>query len=943
MRNAVFMVIDGSSLLHRAFYALPPMSTSQGVHTNAVYGFLTMLERLRRDYKPDFLAVCLDKSRITFRTQRYEAYKAQRGATPEELRPQFGLLKEVLAAWGIPLFEEGGYEADDLIGALVCLAKEQGIYSLIVTGDRDAWQLISPGVEVLFTRKGISELERYDEEALKEKIGLTPRQVIDWKGLMGDASDNIPGVPGVGEKTAFKLLEQFGDMDSLYERLDEVKGKLKEKLATHREQAFLSKELATIKCDIPLNPDWEACRAASPDFAALRGLYKDLEFRSLLRHLPGDEADGGAEGGSLFARLDGKAGSAVDPVSAAGTAGGDAGRFSAAEGDKPGDGQAVRPAQSVQVDVEAPLAVEYTAVEDETTIGAMLTELMQIGAEPGCRTAVLAAWEGSPRTGELKQLVLAAGKDALPALPRVWVIDRPGAIFAATRPFWTSKDHRKLFFDVKSLWLLARREETVIEGIDGDGLIGAYLLDPLANSYSLARTAHDWIGWKVDADAGRSVLPPEEAARSAAALFHMTPAMEARLGEEGLSSLYRDVELPLAPLLGAMEWAGVKVNPSVLQEMAGELGADIHRLQADIYDLAGETFNINSTQQFGKILFEKLGLPVIKKTKTGYSTDVEVLEELADRHPIVPKVLEYRQLMKLKSTYVEGLLPLIDGEDRRIHTSFNQAVTATGRLSSTEPNLQNIPVRLEQGRRIRKAFTAPGDDWTLLAADYSQIELRILAHLSGDPSFKDAFAKNQDIHTRTASEVFGVPMENVTREMRRRAKAVNFGIVYGISDFGLSRDLGVLRAEARQYIDGYFDRYSGVKGYIDEIIAEARRQGYVTTLLGRRRRLPDLFVKNKIRQNFGERAAMNTPIQGTAADIIKAAMVRIPGLLAARGFKTRMLLQVHDELIFEAPMEELSEAAALIRDTMEQTIRLDVPLTVDVKTGPNWYEMKPYQ
>ncbi|ABZ84318.1 DNA polymerase i [Heliomicrobium modesticaldum Ice1] len=938
MRNAVFMVIDGSSLLHRAFYALPLMSTSQGVHTNAVYGFLTMLERLRREYQPDFLAVCLDKSRITHRTQRYEAYKAQRGATPEELRPQFGLLKEVLAAWRIPLFEEEGYEADDLIGALVCLAKKQGIDSLIVTGDRDAWQLISPGVEVLFTRKGISELERYDEEALKAKIGLTPRQVVDWKGLMGDPSDNIPGVPGVGEKRAFKLLEQFGDMDSLYERLDEVKGKLKEKLATHREQAFLSRELATIQCNIPLEPDWEACRAASPDFPALRRLYKKLEFRSLLRHLPGDEGDDEAEGGSLFARQDEQAVSAVDPMGADGTAGGGV-RCSAAEGDKPGDGQAVRPDQAVRIDVEAPLTVEYTAVEDGNAIGAMLTELMQIGAEPGCRTAVLAAWEGSPRTGKLKQIVLAAGRDAL---LRLWVIDRPGAFFAATKPFWASKDHRKLFFDAKSLWLLARREDTVIEGIDGDGLLGAYLLDPLANRYSLARSAHDWIGWKVDTEAGRSVLPPEEGARAAAALFHMTPVMEARLGEEGLCALYRDVELPLAPILGAMEWTGIKVNPAVLQEMAGELGADIRRLQADIYDLAGESFNINSTQQFGKILFEKLGLPVIKRTKTGYSTDVEVLEELADRHPIVPKVLEYRQLMKLKSTYVEGLLPLIDGEDGRIHTSFNQAVTATGRLSSTEPNLQNIPVRLEQGRRIRKAFTAPGDDWTLLAADYSQIELRILAHLSGDPSFKDAFAKNQDIHTRTASEVFGVPMENVTSEMRRRAKAVNFGIVYGISDFGLSRDLGVLRAEARQYIDGYFDRYSGVKGYIDEIIAEARRQGYVTTLLGRRRRLPDLFVKNKIRQNFGERAAMNTPIQGTAADIIKAAMVRIPGLLAAKGLKTRMLLQVHDELIFEAPKEELSEAAALIRETMEQTIRLDVPLTVDVKTGPNWYEMKPY-
>ncbi|MBC9783676.1 DNA polymerase I [Heliobacterium chlorum] len=928
MKNSVFMVIDGSSLLHRAFYALPPMSSSQGVPTNAVYGFLTMFERLRREYQPEYLAVCLDKSRMTFRTQTFEGYKAQRGATPDDLRPQFGLLKEVMAAHDFGVYEQEGFEADDIIGTLSCLAKEKGIYTLIVTGDRDAWQLISPGVEVLLTRKGISEVERYDEEALKEKVGLSPKQIIDLKGLMGDTSDNIPGVPGVGEKTALKLLEQFGTMETLYDRVDEVKGKLKEKLVTHKEQAFLSKKLATIVCDMDIAIDWESLKRMQADPVVLRKLYTDLEFRSLLKNLPLPEGEESAEA-VLFAKEGNERDKSDERKSKGKQTLSEKGSINETDG-------------SIDVQVDAPLNVAYQKVEDEGQRDEMLAELMRLGQEPGYRTAILAAWEGPPRKGLLRQIALAVGQDAHPEPPRVWVIDDPGPIFAEAEPFWSSEKHRKLFYDIKSLWLLARQEDVEIQGIDGDGLIGAYLLDPLANNYSLARLAHELIDWKISPEAGKQVLPAEDAALAVAGLFHLTPAMEAKLGEESLGKLYRDVELPLAPILGSMEWIGIKVNPKVLQDMAGELNSDIQKLQAEIHELAGETFNINSTQQFGKILFEKLGLPVIKRTKTGYSTDVEVLEELSDRHPIVPKVLEFRQLMKLKSTYVEGLLPLIDGPEGRIHTSFNQSVTATGRLSSTEPNLQNIPVRLEQGRLIRKAFIAPEPGWTLLAADYSQIELRILAHLSDDPSFKDAFAKNQDIHTRTASEVFDVPMENVTREMRRRAKAVNFGIVYGISDFGLSRDLGVTRGEAKEYIEGYFRRYHGVRGYIDRIIAEARQQGFVTTLLGRRRRLPDLFVKNKIRQNFGERTAMNTPIQGTAADIIKAAMVKIPKALKDHGLKTRMLLQVHDELIFEVPEEELTVVAPLIKRIMEKTIEISVPLTVDVKKGANWYDMKPY-
>ncbi|MDD2421605.1 MAG: DNA polymerase I, partial [Heliobacteriaceae bacterium] len=498
-------------------------------------------------------------------------------------------------------------------------------------------------------------------------------------------------------------------------------------------------------------------------------------------------------------------------------------------------------------------------------------------------------------------------------------------------------------YDAKSLWLLACQEGIRPQGLAGDALLGAYLLDPQAGNYTLARIVQEQLGWELAPETGRAVLPAAVAAQGVVSLLHLQQPLAQKLTEAGLTSLYQTVELPLIPVLATMEGAGIKVEPAFLKQMAIELDQELNRLQLAIFDLAGDSFNINSPRQLGGILFEKLGLPVIKKTKTGYSTDVEVLDELADCHPIIGKVLEYRQLMKLKSTYVEGILPLLDPRDGRIHTTFNQMVTATGRLSSTEPNLQNIPVRLEQGRRIRRAFVVPGDGWLLLAADYSQIELRILAHLSGDPGLKEAFINQQDIHTRTASEVFGVAMSAVTPEMRHRAKAVNFGIVYGIGDFRLSRDLGVSRAEARRYIDGYFARYAGVKRYIDQTITLARKTGVVTTLLGRHRRIPELFAKNKVRQAFGERAAMNTPVQGSAADIIKAAMVNIAALLRDKGFQARMLLQVHDELIFEIPRAELPHLAPRIKAAMEQAVPLDIPLVVDLKTGSNWYEMNAYK
>ncbi|MCW2276723.1 DNA polymerase I [Heliophilum fasciatum] len=926
MRPPVFLIIDGSSLLHRAFYALPPLSNAEGIPTNAVFGFLNMLERLRQDYQPDYLAVALDKSRQTFRTAEYTEYKAQRAATPELLRPQFGLLKDALALLNVAVFELDGYEADDLIGTLATEAAARAIEGLIVTGDRDAWQLIAPGTEVLLTRKGIKEMERFDQAALKEKVGLAPEQIVDWKGLMGDASDNIPGVPGVGEKTALKLLETFGTMEELYRRLPEVKGKLQEKLATHQEQAFLSKRLATIVCDVPMTIDWDACRVQPPDVDGLRRFYQQMEFRSLLKTLP--------PAAELPAAAVGK-----DSACEAGTAGTTGTKTeTGVQGERQGEG-AVGTVQDVaeRTDDTAPIKQPRWAGQVVDTAAALpsMVEAITAAQKP---LAIVAHWSGASRTGQLVQVGLACGDQA-------WSVNMGEALttdafWSITAPLWTSVTLPKVFFDAKAFYLLARQQGITLQGIGDDGMIAAYLLDPVASRYTLANVVRDQLGWELVEEATLEEMTP--AAQAAGCLGAVMPHLRAALTERRLLDLYEKVEMPLVPLLGAMEATGIKVDPSVLQTMSDELAQELARLQSDIYGLAGETFNLNSTQQLGKILFEKLGLPVIKKTKTGYSTDVEVLEQLADRHPLVPCMLDYRQLMKLKSTYLDGLLPLIDSQDGRIHTCLNQTVTATGRLSSTEPNLQNIPVRLEQGRRIRQAFVVPDQDWVLLAADYSQIELRILAHLSADDALVEAFVEEQDIHTRTASEVFGVPMDEVDRELRRRAKAVNFGIIYGISDFGLSRDIGVTRAEAKKYIQGYFARYPKVKGYFDQVIADARRDGFVTTLMGRRRYLPDLLVPNKVRQAFGERTAMNTPIQGTAADLIKAAMVALAPQIAQASPATRMLLQVHDELIFEVPRDQVAQVAPLVRQVMEKTVPLRVPVVVDLKVGRNWYEMKPY-
>lgn len=874
------IIIDGSSLVHRAFHALPMLRTAGGLYTNAVYGFTTMLVKLLTDYKPDFLAVAFDKGRVTFRTDTYQQYKAQRQATPGELSEQFPLIRELLGAFGIVTLEEQGFEADDILGTLAAKAGQQGFEVLIVTGDRDALQLIGPGTTVLLTRKGISEMEVMDTAALKEKYGLTPAQFIDMKGLMGDSSDNIPGVPGIGEKTAIKLLIQYGSLENVLANIEGVAGKkLQENLRQYAEQAVLSKRLATIVCDMPLEFVPENF-TIDPDREAVKAVFAKFEFKNML------------------AKFD---------VLFAGT---------------------------VNADAQAPAATVELAAPVILASRSEIEALHRAGQQQGnlCCYPLTAAH--SPLAGLAGLAVTCAGKTVyIPATAEGW--DAVFAILADSSITLTT-------YDAKQLYNACRLRGTALNCPVSDLLIAAYLLEPTASSYPLASLAEKYLGQTIVLPGGDKQLTakPEFAVWASGIIEQLRDAFAVSLAGAGLDKLFAQVEMPLVEALSAMEIAGIKIDRDYLQEMAASIAGKVEQLLGEIYQLAGEEFNVNSTKQLGHILYEKLKLPIIKKTKTGFSTDAEVLEKLAGEHPLIDKLLEYRQLTKLKSTYLDGLETLIEPGTSRIHTTFNQTVTATGRLSSSEPNLQNIPIRTDIGRRIRELFV-PGDGYQyIMAADYSQIELRVLAHMAGDASLLEAFRHNQDIHTRTAAEVFGLAMADVTAELRARAKAVNFGIVYGISDFGLARDIGVSRKEAGYYIESYFAKYQGVKRYIDEVVAGAHRDGYVTTLFGRRRQLPDINSSNFNQRSFAERTAMNTPIQGAAADIIKIAMNHVYQELKAAGLQSRLLLQVHDELVLEVTAAELDQVAQLVKNAMEQAVELSVPLLAEVKTGRNWAEAK---
>ncbi|WP_282003771.1 DNA polymerase I [Veillonella denticariosi] len=869
------MIIDGSSLLFRAFFALPPLSSALGTPTNAVYGFLTMLIKLYEEIKPDYVAVAFDKGRQTFRTELYSDYKGNRPDAPEDLRPQFSLIQDVLKALGICVIEEEGFEGDDILGSLSKKFGSDDLAVKIITGDRDNLQLITKYSHVLLTKKGISEMLEVTPDNMEELYGYGPNKVIDMKALMGDSSDNIPGVPGVGEKTALKLITEYGTLESVYDHIEDISGKkLKERLAENKDLAFLSRQLATIKTDMDLSYTVD-------DFvqnfhpSEVQPLFETLGFTKLtprIVQVMGGESEAFGEPGSLFAPQ--------EEISLENL--GDAKDLTADYYDKK------TVAVHVILDGKSPFRVPasiYLSNGDRVVktddVNAVLPVLK------GAETLV---------TTQAKEL-LEAFNEAEPA--RISLFNDDG----------TARIH-----DISLL---------------------AYLLDPTRTNYGYLYLTERF---SVPAIASGSV--DVECVSMVKALLAMNSGACDAAHRENVWSLYESIELPLTHTLVVMEKNGIYIDPEKLSETTVRFKAELEAVQQEIYELAGETFNINSPKQLGVILFEKLGLPVIKKTKTSYSTDAEVLDMLRNESPIVEKILAYRSVAKLVSTYLEGLAVLINEKTHRIHTSFNQMVTATGRLSSSDPNLQNIPVRTEKGREIRALFY-PGTDYdTLVSADYSQIELRILAHLSGDKALIQAFKDGKDIHRFTAAEVLGKAQEDVTSEERSHAKAVNFGIIYGISDFGLSRDLGITRAEAKNYIELYFSRYPKVKEYMDRMVQKAHETGKVRTMFGRQRELPDINSRNFNRRSFAERTAMNTPIQGTAADIIKIAMNQVEEKLEEGKFVSRLLLQVHDELVLEAVNSELDAVKELLRSIMENVVELEVPLIVDVHSAENWALVK---
>ncbi len=860
-----FLLIDGSSLLFRAYYALPPLTTKDGTPTGAVYGLCNMLVRLLGEVQPCYMAVAFDKARQTFRNRLYEGYKGQRKPTPPELKSQFPLAIQVLEALNIPALELDDYEADDIIGTLAQAAPPEAEV-IIVTGDRDELQLIDHRTKVYYTKKGISELQIYDEAEFALRYqGLAPRQLIDLKGLMGDSSDNIPGIPGIGEKTALKLLKEGGgSVEAVLASWEQVKAKgLREKLQAGQAGALLSKQLATICCQAPLELDSQRylLRGLKPEAEAF---LAQLEFRSLYQR---------------FASLLGRE---------------EAGLASFAQPEP--EPVAVRPIQGAAAgEVFARLAAS---------------------PEPVALTYTIA--------GELPSLYLAQAQFCCDG--QVYSLEAQGEALSAFYAYLADPRALKAVCGSKELYKACLCLRQPLQGVVEDLSLAAYLDQPGRSSYQLDSLAQRYL----------AAVPQAESAQAAALL----PLLQERLAEQQLTAIYKKIELPLAPLLAQMEVAGIKPDLQGLEEQARAMEVRLQGLEEQAYQQAGEVFNLKSPKQLGTVLFEHLQLPVQKKTKSGYSTDVKVLEALRGEHPLIDTILEHRKFSKLQSTYLEGLRPLVNPRTGRIHSHFQQTVTVTGRLSSTDPNLQNIPARTEEGRAIRRLFL-PGEGYDyLLSCDYSQVELRILACIAQDQLLLDSFRQGQDVHARTAAEVFGLPLDQVGKEQRSRAKAVNFGIVYGISDFGLAAQLGVSRGEAAGYIKSYLERYSGVKAYMERVVAQAREQGYVTTLLGRRRYLPEIRSSNYNLRTAAERTAINTPIQGTAADIMKLAMLKVAQALQEAGLKSRILLQVHDELVLEVPAEEREEAARLVEEAMEGAFQLEIPLPAEASWGVNWADAK---
>lgn len=875
------LLFDGHSIANRAFYGVPLLTNKEGVYTNAVFGFLNMMLSIVEKEKPDYLGVTFDLSTPTFRHEFSSDYKGNRKGMPEELRPQIALLKKVLTAMNIHIISKEGFEADDVLGTLAKAGEKEGMRVTIVSGDRDLFQVTSEHIEIKIprTKKTGTEIESFFAKDVEEAYGVSPTEFIDVKGLMGDASDNIKGVPGIGEKTAVKLIKEYGSIENLLEHASQIKQKkLKENLITYAQEARDSKMLATIICDVPLDYQWEAFKFDLTLDEKATELFKELELKSLLNKLPQKESQ------------EPKAQITVTKL-------------------EPQTFQNLL--DSVK---DKPFGISYFLVDHMFGLGIALEG-----------NTFYKEWD--LKDSKEKELLI---------------------------NFLESARYKKVVHDSKQMMHELIKFEIGLLGTNFDTFIGAYLLYPTNKDYGLAEVEslflnqHTLASDEILLGKGKDkkswleldeLVRCEEMGKRALALLELEKVMSTKLEEEHMLSLFHDIEMPLIEVLFDMELAGIRVDPEGLKRYGIELQGLIDKISEQIYEEAGEVFNINSPKQLGVILFEKLQLPVIKKTKTGYSTAAEVLEALKGQYPIVEKILEYRQYAKLKSTYVDGLLNVLS-EHYKIHSTFNQTITATGRLSSTEPNLQNIPVKFEMGKKIRSLFIPSSSEYVFLDGDYSQIELRVLAHIAKDQTLMDAFKHNMDIHALTASQVFHVPFEEVTPLQRSNAKAVNFGIVYGISAFALSEDLKISQKEAQRYIDGYFEKYPQIKAYIEDTIAYATSHGYVKTLFERKREIPEVLASNYNLREFGKRVAMNTPIQGTAADIIKIAMIRVHRKLKELSLRSKLILTVHDELLIETHKEEIDIVKVLLKEEMEQAADLSVPLQVDVHQGDNWLEVK---
>ena len=877
------IIIDGNSIINRAFYALPDMSNSEGLKTNAIFGFVRMMFKIIEDYQPTHMSVAFDKKAPTFRHKQYADYKAGRKKMPDELAQQLQPLKDLLDKFNINRLELEGYEADDLIGTVARLGEENDFKVYIVTGDKDAIQLASHKTTTLITKKGVGEVEEYNYDSVLERYEMTPTQFIDLKGLMGDKSDNIPGVPGVGEKTGIKLLKQYSTIENLIEHTDELKGSIKKKIEENKDLALMSKELATIITNVPIEVKLEDLEYGDYNKDDVVEKFKEFGFTSLITKLLD------IEGGETTIK------------------------------------------EEIDLKIEHLDNVEDFIKKAEENKKVIIDVIGKEGNILDKRVLyVFLSLDGNE--------IYYVNEDELPQI----------------KTLLSNPEIKKHGYDLKEDYILLKPYEIELNSMNFDITIAEYLIDSKSStSYECSAIAMKYLTRKIKSKEdllgkGAKAKKFDEIEFDELSAYigdilntvnGVYPKMEEKLKETEMDGLFYHVEMPLVEVLGSMEYIGMKVDKDQLNELKEKFTTIINELENEIFELAGEPFNINSPKQLGVVLFEKLGLPVIKKTKTGYSTNAEVLEKLRDKHEIIDKITEYRQIVKLNSTYVEGLLKIINPKTGRIHSSFNQTITTTGRISSTEPNMQNIPVKTEMGRDIRKVFVAD-DNCKLVDADYSQVELRVLAHMSGDENMIDAFKHGEDIHSKTASQIFDVDIKDVTSKQRIEAKAINFGIIYGKTDFGLSQDLNIPVATAKAYIDSYFNKYPKIKEFMDEAVESATETGYATTILNRRRYIPEIKASNFIVRNQGKRFAMNAPIQGSAADIIKVAMVNVYNKLKENNMKSRLILQVHDELIVEAVDEELEMAEKIVREEMENAQSMDVKLDVDLNTGDSWYETK---